>query len=56
MKRLKGFSEVLRSFERFLITFEKFSVYFSEGYNPTPQSHPMLEGAWGGVGGGVVSF
>jgi hypothetical protein len=39
MKRLNGFSEVHRSFEKFLITSEKFSVYFSEVYNPTP--HPM---------------
>jgi hypothetical protein len=30
MKRLNGFSEVLRGFERFLITSEKLSVYLSE--------------------------
>jgi hypothetical protein len=50
MKRLNGFSEVLRGFERFLITSEKLSVYLSEVYNPTP---PRM--GWGGAGG-VVNF
>ena len=63
MKRLNGFSEVLRGSEKFcefFIKCGKFSVYFSEIYNPTPTPpHPMLGGR-GGMGwdrgGGVVNF
>ena len=38
MKRLNGFSEVLRGSERFFMTSEKFSGYFSEVYNPNPDT------------------
>jgi hypothetical protein len=47
IKRLNGFSEVLRSFEGFLISAEKSSVYFSEVYNPTPINPPHAGGGGG---------
>ena len=56
MKRLNGFSEVLRGSERFFMTSEKFSVYLSEVYNPTPPTPPHAPPphgvGWGGMGWG----
>ena len=56
MKRLNGFSEVLRGFKRFLITSEKLSVYLSEVYNPTRPTPPHAGGAGMGWGGGWSIF